>query len=180
MQCRTAPVLTATDGVHVLFAYRLWNKTVLYTWKSLGVRAFSPFFAERLMDLLSELPAMVIVPVPPRPGKIWRNGWDQIEDVMLFVRRAGFTVCYLLERLSQTQQKKLDRAGRVAGIGTAYRMKTGRRRARALRSCAGTIPPVVCLVDDVITTGATLECCAHVLKAGGVSIVHAAALFMND
>ena len=46
-----------------------------------------------------------------------------------------------------------------------------------LREGAGNIPKEVVLLDDIVTTGATMEKCAWLLKTAGVQKVHGLALF---
>ncbi|MGH2456604.1 MAG: ComF family protein, partial [Candidatus Limnocylindria bacterium] len=62
----------------------------------------------------------------------------------------------LQRRRPTTQQHRLDRSGRLKNLRDAFGTAPG---ARA--------PPVAILVDDILTTGATLEACAAVLRAAG-------------
>jgi predicted amidophosphoribosyltransferase len=68
----------------------------------------------------------------------------------------------LLERIRYTTtQTALDRSERIENLHNAFRLRK-KADVRALR---------VLLVDDVLTTGATLSECARVLKhAGAVSV----------
>ena len=171
MKCREEPVLKSTDSVLPLFSYRLWNRELMFRWKMLEERSFSPLFARLLCQVLRKSGYKVLVPVPPRKGKIREKGWDQIEELSTFLeKRYGFKVMRLLERNSSGQQKKLSREQRLESIKTAYSLKpfTGQR------------PKEVCLIDDVCTTGSTIESCAEILKSAGVEKVHAVTLFTVD
>ena len=81
-ECRKSSVLQHTDGVFPLFSYRLWNIDLLCRWKMQEERQLSPFFAGKLASRLRELsnyfPDFAVIPVPPRPGKIRREGWARI------------------------------------------------------------------------------------------------------
>lgn len=180
MRCRNEKELFSTDKVLPLFSYRLWNKKLLFDWKIVGIRSLSPFFAERLRFALFQLKQKIIVPVPPRPGKIKERGWDQIEELSVFLEHSGFVVCRVLERLSKTEQKKLGREGRLLTVGAAYSIKPEKKLKRALKLFGGKMPEEVCLVDDVMTTGATLESCAKILKDAGAKKVNAVTLFCVD
>jgi competence protein ComFC len=182
MQCRTEKLLTHTDFVFPLYSYRLWNSVLLFRWKIDGERALSPFFAERLASALSALPPeLVIVPVPPRPGKIRKKGWDQIEEICMFLElQWKYCVCRILERKTTEEQKTLDRAERLATIDRAYSLKNGSSLRNVLRRTGGLLPESVCLIDDVMTTGATIESCAAVLKKAGIKKVYAVTLFIVD
>ena len=182
MRCRRERVLVHTDTVLPLFSYRLWNSVLLFQWKINGARALSPFFAEQIAHALKTFPALdAVVPVPPRPGKIRKTGWDQIEDICSFLElRHRFTVCRMLERISKDEQKTLDKNRRFSATERAYAVKTGTRLINALRTLGGTIPRTVCLVDDVMTTGATIESCASILISAGVEHVHVVTLFIVD
>lgn len=174
-ECRRSPVLQSTDGVFPLFSYRLWNVDVLCRWKLHEERQLSSFFAEkiavRLAEVLRTFPGAVIVPVPPRPGKIQREGWDQIQELSEFLEfEYDFPVMRILKRNSSAEQKKLDRTGRLAAVGKSYSLQPG----------IFAVPETVCLLDDVVTTGSTLESCAVALKTGGAKTVFAVTLFSVD
>ena len=174
-ECRKSSVLQHTDGVFPLFSYRLWNIDLLCRWKMQEERQLSPFFAGKLASRLRELsnyfPDFAVIPVPPRPGKIRREGWDQVQELSEFLEyEYGFTVLRILERRSVTEQKTLARTGRIETVGKSYCMKAG----------VFSVPDTVCLLDDVITTGATVESCASVLKSAGAKNVLAVSLFTVD
>ena len=85
-------------------------------------------------------------------------------------KRYGLRVMRLLERNTSGQQKKLSRSQRLESIKTAY----------SLKPFTGLLPQEVTLVDDVCTTGSTLESCAEILKSAGIEKVHAVTLFTVD
>lgn len=181
MVCREKPVLTSTDRVLTLFSYRLWNRELMFRWKMLGERNFSPLFANLLCEVLRKMGESVLIPVPPRKGKIRKNGWDQIEELSIFLeKRYGFRVLRILERKSTGQQKKLSRSERLESIKTAYTMAAPPVLERALKPFSGRLPEQVCIIDDVCTTGSTLESCAQLLKAAGIKKVSAVTLFSVD
>lgn len=174
MDCRSRRAVLHIDGCFPLFSYRLWNTRLLSTWKRNDERILSRFFAERLsirlLDMKKRFGAFCLVPVPPRRGKIRERGWDQVDELCAFLEyEHGFTVLKILQRVSGAEQKKLDRGERLSTIGKSYALKNGVLPA--------TLPERVCIIDDVMTTGATLESCAFALKAAGVKTVFAATLF---
>ena len=181
LQCRESPVLKHTDFVLPLFSYRLWNKELMFKWKSQGIRPLSFYFARILSGFLREFGVDVIVPVPPRPGKIEKNGWDQIDELCTILKyHYGFKILPLLERHSVEQQKKLDRQNRLDSIGKSYFLRSDIQISRLLKPFQGTFPQQVCVLDDVCTTGATLESCAYLLKKIGIKKVMGVTLFIVD
>ncbi|MDR3193368.1 MAG: double zinc ribbon domain-containing protein [Treponema sp.] len=107
-----------------------------------------------------------LVPVPPRPGKLRKTGWDQVEYLARLLRREGLPVYRCLKRLPSLSQKKLNREERLRNLRDRF-VVTRRTPATAI------------LFDDVITTGATLEACAGALKSAGTSKVYALCLFYD-
>lgn len=178
LQCRENPVLKHTDKVFPIFAYNLWNKEILFLWKINEIRSLSSFFALKVSQVLKLLNQKIVVPVPPRPGKIKEKGWDQIDELCKFLKkRYGFEVLEILERHTKQEQKKLDRSERLEKISTAYSLKSTEELKKTLKKYNFEIPKEVCIIDDVCTTGATLEQCAAILKQGGAKIVNAIILF---
>lgn len=102
------------------------------------------------------------IPVPLHPHRRRERGFNQAHDL---ARQLGLPVVTALARSRHTDtQTALPAADRHANVSGAFRTT---RRVRALAGCS------VVLVDDVRTTGATLEACAVVLKDSGVREVFA-------
>lgn len=177
--CRDFPVLKNCDNVFPLYSYRLWKKNLLFEWKMNGRRILTDLFADILYKTMcmrfsaDSIPA--IVPVPPRKGKIKRIGWDQIEDLCQNLqKRHKVRIMRLIERYSSEQQKKNDRYKRLSlnhNFGIRYDFAKWKKYDK--------IPEEVILLDDVITTGATVEECSLVLKKiAGISRVNVVSLFI--
>jgi ComF family protein len=104
--------------------------------------------------------ATAVVPVPLHPRREYERGFNQAEDLAIHL---GPTVMRLLKRVRHTQsQIELPKDQRQQNVKDAFGF-----RPPAL----GSIPPIVVLVDDVSTTGSTLDACARVLIAEGVTEV---------
>ena len=178
MECR-APnpnAITHLDGVFPLYPYILWKKDLLFAWKIEGMRSLSPFFAFLVHEALNAVyPNIPPVPVPPRPWKIFREGRDQIDELCRFLHGLyGTPVLKVLKRLSSRQQKKLNRSERLCRSEKRYVLK---KRPFLPRSFVRSPPEAAVLIDDIVTTGATLDVCAQLLKQAGVKRVYALTLF---
>ena len=178
MQCRTekAPA-KELDGIRSVFPYLLRKKYLLYEWKIAGHKSLTPFFAECLEKLYTHsFSGLPVVPVPPRPGKIRKNGWDQTDSLAsVFKQKYCISVLKYLERTSGMQQKKLGRSERLSRSGQYKASKLLMRLSRD--SGHKNLPSHVVLLDDVMTTGSTLCSCSAVLKSFGIEKVSALTLF---
>ena len=106
--------------------------------------------------------ADLVVPVPLHPRRERDRGFNQADDL---ARHLGLPVLPLLQRVRfTTSQIELPADARHQNVRDAFALIPDPRSP---------IPDVVVLVDDVSTTGATLEACARVLKRGGVREVRA-------
>lgn len=186
MVCREKSVFCYTDYVFPLWEYRLWNKELLFRWKIQSERSLSAVFARKVSETVLKLSekngfkngTWALIPVPPRKGKIKKKGWDQIEELSRFLEcRYGIKVLRILQRNTVSEQKKLDRNERIKTIGKSYSLLPSDLLQHELKKNGGTMPDAVILLDDILTTGSTIESCAEVLKKGGVQRVEAVTLF---
>jgi ComF family protein len=105
--------------------------------------------------------ADVVVPVPLHRRRRRARGFNQSADL---AAQAGLPLLPALCRVRATpSQTDLPAARRHANVRNAF-APAPRVSVRGLR---------VVLVDDVSTTGATLEACARVLREGGALDVRA-------
>ncbi|HSJ18524.1 MAG TPA: hypothetical protein VK920_10560 [Solirubrobacterales bacterium] len=109
-----------------------------------------------------DLLAGATVPVPPAPWRRRVRGHDPAEEIAL-----------ALAALTELPFRP------VLARSTGPR-QVGRRRADRLADppavhAVGAAPPRAVLVDDVVTTGATLAACARALRAAGAARVVAVA-----
>ncbi|MGN6383072.1 MAG: ComF family protein [Dyella sp.] len=114
-----------------------------------------------------ELPAL-IVPVPLHRGRLRQRGYNQALELARPLARAfGVSLRHdlLLRTHSTAAQSELDAPSRRRNVRGAF--------AVAPRAA---LPSHVTVLDDVMTTGATLAECARVLKRAGVARVDVWAL----
>lgn len=108
----------------------------------------------------------VLVPVPASPGAVRRRGFDHAADITRCLSRlVGLPSARLLVARHTLDQRVLDRESRFANRAQAFALRAGAE-----------IPGRVVLVDDVFTTGATLDAAARVLRVGGCQQVRALAV----
>jgi ComF family protein len=101
--------------------------------------------------------------VPLHPRRQRERGFNQAEDL---ARGLGLPLLRALRRVRATQpQVDLPAEQRQTNVKGAFELRRwpfpGNRR------------PVIVLVDDVVTTGATLDACARQLKKAGAAEIRA-------
>ncbi|HAQ59880.1 MAG TPA: phosphoribosyltransferase [Microbacterium sp.] len=105
--------------------------------------------------------SLIVVPVPASAKSLRARGFRVVEVV---ARRAGVRPRRLLTlRRSALDQRGLDRSGRLVNV-------RGGMLARGVRGRS------VVIVDDVVTTGATIVEAARALRAAGAVVVGAATI----
>ena len=170
MSCRgTAPcegTAWTCDSIFPLFSYEGRMRVLVSAYKKGRRRSLAPLFAEMMAKAIEERwPDRTVVPVPPRKGRARIRGWDQVEEIARFLERRGCAVTRPLERRRSDEQKSLGRGARSLNARKAYALKEG-----------ASSPELPLLIDDVVTTGATLDACARALKEGGARTVAALVL----
>lgn len=161
-RCRRAS--PAIDRARAIGAYDGALRAIVHALKYDGRRSLARplgrLMRERGADILSG--ATYAIPVPLHPSRRRHRGFNQAADL---ARHVGIPVQPALRRIRATPtQTGLPAARRHRNMRDAFATT---RAARQLKGAT------VVLIDDVSTTGATLEACARVLKEAGVGEVRA-------
>lgn len=136
-------------------------------------REYLDFYAaaidSRFRKNILRLQAAALVPVPIHPSRRRQRGYNQAEE--LAARLSMFwgipMDAGLLVRSKKTApQRELNPAERLKNLQEAFTVNTERLGGRM------GIPGSVVLIDDIYTTGSTIEACTRALKAAGVQRVY--------
>ncbi len=104
----------------------------------------------------------VVTWIPPTPEALARRGFDHGRSLAEPCAAAiGVDVAPLFQRREAKDQRALGRAERAANAAETFEV-------------IGEVPPRVIIVDDVLTTGATLDAAASALLDGGAQAIRAA------
>jgi ComF family protein len=174
--CASTAVRIADEGPGLPAAALVYGGAVA---RAIGRMKYEgrPDLARPLGDLLwralqphaAVLRGVVVVPVPLHVTRLVERGFNQ--SALLAGRLAArlgapFRPGALARTRATGQQAALDRAGRITNVAGAFSVRhAGSVRART-----------VLLVDDVTTTGATLDACEHALASAGIARVQRIAL----
>jgi ComF family protein len=149
------------------FAHEEPVRHALWSLKYEGIAHSMPFFIAALIDAAKALPAVdLVVPVPMQAQRLIRRGIDPQSIFARSIAGALGVRCdagILCRAAGVRRQVGLAREERMRNVRSAYSIRPGREaRAESRR---------ILIVDDVMTTGATLnECARALMKAGAVSV----------
>ena len=160
----------AIDGVRAPFLMEGAVQQAIFALKYRGIRAAAPELARLLAGYIAErrTPGDVIVAVPLHRRRLRTRGYNQSELLARELSKiTGLTQAKgLLTRVKDAppQVEAATRSQRRANVEGSYEVNgdvDGRR---------------VLLIDDVVTTGATMSSCAAALKGAGAASVWGLAL----
>ena len=154
-----------------VFAYDGPTRRALAALKYTGAARLAPSLAAvaepALRRLLRISGPVTLVPVPLHLERRRARGFNQAELLAReLARRVGMRMADPLRRVRPTtKQHRLNRAARLENLRNAFIVRGGAEVQRA-----------ALLVDDIVTTTATLEACASVLREAGCETVYGFAL----
>lgn len=164
------------DGAFAAFSYEGPVREAILRFKYEGMRDYAAGFAALLYGYLKTQgfaevveSACCFVPVPLYAEKQKNRGYNQAEVLAGELSRLyGIPVCVnLLTRIKNTpQQSELTRERRIKNVKGAFCAEKSKDAASK----------VIILVDDIYTSGATLNECAGELKKAGARAVYAVTL----
>jgi len=154
------------DGVRSVFCFDRAVRQAVYQLKYRNLRAIAPLLAGLLADYVrsNPIPGDVLVPVPLHPSRIRVRGYNQSRLLAAELgRQLGMPLA----------EDSLVRVGYVGPQVKASDVAERRRNVADAFACRDRelYGKRVILVDDVCTSGATLDSCAAALKKEGVASV---------
>lgn len=150
------------DATLAAWAYDFPLDRIVQALKYQARLAVAPFLGEALADAAGDIEADLVVPMPLHPARLRERGFNQaLELARVVARRSGIPLDWgACERAHDSApQASLPWAERRRNVRGAFLCRadlTGKR---------------VVVVDDVMTTGATLDEFARALKKGGAARV---------
>lgn len=146
------------DRLLAVFPYAFPIDRMLQQLKYGHQLALAAWFGERLLPLAERLAADLIVPLPLHPERMTARGFNQaIEIARPLARATGLP----LDTAICTRQ-------RATPPQEGLNLRERRRNLRNAFACNATLAGMhVLLVDDVVTSGATIGECARTLRLHG-------------
>jgi len=157
---------TEIDGIRSLFRLDEVIRKAIHQLKYRNLKAISPCLAELLSDYLesNSLPGEALLCVPLHPRRLRERGYNQSGLLARELgKRIGMPViedCLIRVKQAQPQVRAVDVAERRRNVADAFVCRDARISGKQ-----------IILIDDVCTSGATLESCAAALKSKGAASV---------
>ena len=138
-------------------------KDLLWALKSSGAQAAAKTITSQIIKR-TKLKETLIVPVPTATSRVRQRGYDQAKLIARELsRQARLPYLDCLVRVGQTHQVGASREQRLNQLKSSFYIK----KPRSIKGRH------ITLVDDVITTGATVEAAASILKNSGALSISA-------
>jgi ComF family protein len=154
------------DGIRAPFKFDGVIRQAIHELKYNNLRAMAAFLGQMLSDYLAAnpLPAEVLVPVPLHPKRLRERGYNQSRLLALeLAKLSGLPLVdehLVRERHTTPQARTPNVDERRRNVADAFTCRDRRLEEKQ-----------VLLIDDVATSGATLDACARALKESGASSV---------
>ena len=154
------------DGIRSPFRFDGVMRQAIYQLKYRNLRALAVPLAKLLQDYLttSHVPGEALVPVPLHQKRLRQRGYNQscllAQELGKLINLPVVDDCLIRLRHAPPQARTSTVDERRSNVADAFTCRNHRLRDKQ-----------VLLVDDVSTSGATLDACATALKAAGASSV---------
>lgn len=156
-------IKSSINGIRSPYYFEGTVRKAIHELKYHNLRALADPLAELLYAYLqmNDIDGDIIIPVPLHQGRLRRRGYNQSGLIATRLGKlAGLPViedCIVRTKDSKPQARTKTGEERRENVAEAFICRDGNLQGRR-----------VLLIDDVCTTGATLESCAETLKTTGV------------
>jgi ComF family protein len=150
----------AFAGARSAIVYDAAARALVRAWKERGRRRLAREAAAIVYEVVPRVSADALVPVPGDPDRAWERG--DVPARALAGELASLWALDALDVLARTRALRRQR-----GLSLEER----RRNVRGSVTARAAVPAEVCVVDDVYTSGATVDACAKACRAAGARVV---------
>jgi len=156
----------AIDGIRSPFQFDGVMRQAIHQLKYRNLRAVAAPLAKLLNDYLATnpVPGEVLVPVPLHKKRLRERGYNQsnllAKELSRLTKLPVIDDCLIRGRYASPQTKTRTVAERQSNVANAFTCRDYRLKGKQ-----------ILLIDDVTTSGATLDACAVALKASGAATV---------
>lgn len=163
--CEACSRGTSLEALFVGTDYDFFAKQLIHNLKFDHTIEAARLIAQYLIQYIVQLPKdTYLVPVPTASNRIRQRGYDQaVLIAKQLSHQSGLPYRNLLRRTSTIRQTTLSRAKRLQHKDTLFSLRIS--QTDQVRS--------VLLIDDVVTTGATLEAAAATCSNRGIAHIQA-------
>ena len=154
------------DGIRSPFKFDGVVRQAIYQLKYGNIRALAKSLAQLLFDYLvtSPIPGEILVPVPLHRKRLRERGYNQsgllASELGKLIQLPVVDNCLIRERHALPQARTSNVEERRSNVAGVFACRDDRLRCKQ-----------ILLIDDVSTSGATLDSCAAALKAAGATSV---------
>jgi ComF family protein len=170
---RALPKIVADDAMYSVFMYKEKARDLILKFKYSGKMFLAKDFGAQMADKFKQLPFYdkidCIVPVPLNIVRRIKRGYNQAEllsrEISKLTQKPVIRRSLYRKKMTKPQFK-LSKEERIKNIKGSFFVKNKER----IRN------KTILLIDDIITTGATVSACAAALKKSGAKKVYVLSL----
>lgn len=154
-----------------VFVYAAQSKDLILKFKHTDAIHSAPLFAEWMARLLEDVNNPLCIPVPLHWTRLFMRTYNQAGLLAQEIaKHKGWTYApsLLIRKRRTPSQGHLSKKARLKNIERAFAVPEGKKKEL--------LGKIIVLVDDVFTTGATLNACSKTLLKAGAKEVHAVTL----
>lgn len=163
-----SPAFTTARSV---FIYTAESKDLILRFKHTDNLQGAPLFGAWLSKLIDEVENPLCVPVPLHWTRLFMRTYNQaalLAQQIAKLKQLTYAPTLLVRKRRTPSQGTLSKNERFKNVKRAFVISKGQEALVKKRN--------ILLIDDVFTTGATLNACAKVLLKAGAREVHALTL----
>jgi len=175
------PITMAFTEARCALEFNELTQRIIVTYKDKGEQRLGFLLAQMLAHVIPlewKLWADVLTWIPADEEAVRRRGFDHMEFIAVsLAEQTGLRLASLLEKQSNKDQRSLNRRERQQNMHSMFSLKDTNQPAPNTNQPAQPVKAQrILLIDDVFTTGATLDAATQVLLAAKAQEVRVATI----